>query len=182
MAIITPRLQLLPLAPADILALIDGVHQFEKQFGVPVAEGLRELFVSGDVSPAWIAGLRSATAADPWLHGFALVDQNSRSMIGTAGFKGPPDEAGMVEIGYGVAASQQGRGYATEAAAALVEFASNDGRVGVVRAHTLPTNNASTRVLEKCGFKRLGEVTDPDDGLLVWRWEIANLFATAGSR
>ena len=29
---------------------------------------------------------------------------------------------------------------------------------------------ASTRVLTKCGFSRIGEVIDPDDGL-VWRWE-----------
>jgi ribosomal-protein-alanine N-acetyltransferase len=40
----------------------------------------------------------------------------------------------------------------------------------VVRAHTLPNPNASTRVLTKCGFHRVGEVIDPEDGL-VWRWE-----------
>ena len=170
MAIITPRLQLLPLAPADILALIEGACQFKEQFGMPVADGLRDLFVSGEVSPAWIAGLRVAKAADIWLHGFALVDQESQSVIGTAGFKGPPDDAGMVEIGYGMAPSFQGRGFATEAAAALLEFAFNDRRVRLVRAHTRPANNASTRVLEKCEFKRFGEVSDPVDGL-VWRWE-----------
>jgi [ribosomal protein S5]-alanine N-acetyltransferase len=170
MAIITPRLQLVPLAPADILALIEGVQQFKERFGSAVADGLRDLFVSGDVSPAWIAGLRVAKAADVWLHGFALVEQVSQSVIGTAGFKGPPDEAGMVEIGYGMAPSFQGRGFATEAATALLEFAFNDRRVRFVRAHTRPTNNASTRVLEKSGFKRIGEVSDPDDGI-VWRWE-----------
>ncbi len=37
-------------------------------------------------------------------------------------------------------------------------------------AHTCPEPNASTRVLTKCGFRRVGEVMDPDDGL-VWRWE-----------
>jgi RimJ/RimL family protein N-acetyltransferase len=40
----------------------------------------------------------------------------------------------------------------------------------LIRAHTLPEMNASCRVLEKAGFKRLGEVIDPEDGL-VWRWE-----------
>ena len=30
--------------------------------------------------------------------------------------------------------------------------------------------NASTRVLTKCGFRHVGEVMDPEDGL-VWRWE-----------
>ena len=76
----------------------------------------------------------------------------------------------MVEIAYGIVPGFQGRGYATQAALALVGFAFRTGRVRLVRAHTLPVPNASTRVLAKCGFKRTGEVVDPEDGL-VWRWE-----------
>jgi [ribosomal protein S5]-alanine N-acetyltransferase len=53
---------------------------------------------------------------------------------------------------------------------ALVEFAAADQGVRIVRAHTLPERNASTRVLEKCGFEFTGEVVDPEDGP-VWRWE-----------
>jgi len=64
----------------------------------------------------------------------------------------------------------QGRGYATEAAAALVIFALERVDVRRIRAHTAPEPNASTRVLSKCGFHHLGEVTDPEDGP-VWRWE-----------
>jgi len=64
----------------------------------------------------------------------------------------------------------EGQGYATEAAAALVRFAFASGQVRLVRAHTLPVANASTRVLLKCGFHCLGTVVDPDDGP-VWRWE-----------
>jgi len=64
----------------------------------------------------------------------------------------------------------QGKGYATEAAQALVDYGFSDSRVRVVIAHTLPESNASGRVLTKCGFKHIGEVIDPEDGL-VWRWE-----------
>ena len=70
-----------------------------------------------------------------------------------------------------MAPEHEGKGYATEAAAALVQYAQADTKVRVVRAHTLPENNASGRVLTKCGFRRIGEVMDPEDGL-VWRWEI----------
>lgn len=76
----------------------------------------------------------------------------------------------MVEIAYGIVPDFEGRGYATEAAALLVRFASENSEVRLIRAHTLPTKNASTRVLTKNGFKYIGEVVDPDDGL-VWRWE-----------
>ena len=77
---------------------------------------------------------------------------------------------GTVEIAYCVDPDYQGKGYATEAAEALVAFAFGSGRVRMVRAHTLPQSNASTRVLAKCGFRHISEVIEPEDGL-VWRWE-----------
>lgn len=170
MALETAHLSLVPYAPQQLLALMEQPDRYEALVGWPAAEGLRAFLVSDEVSPDWIAGLRSAAAPDPWVHGFAIVHRASRSVIGSAGFKGPPDETGMVEIAYGIVPTFEGRGYATEAAAALVSFAASTGRVRVVRAHTLPANNASTRVLAKCGFQRVGDVVDPDDGP-VWRWE-----------
>ena len=86
------------------------------------------------------------------------------------GFKGPPDAEGVVEIAYGIVEGYQGRGYATEIARALMSYAAGSGRANTIRAHTLPETNASTRVLEKCGFQCMGEVIDPEDGS-VWRWE-----------
>jgi RimJ/RimL family protein N-acetyltransferase len=87
------------------------------------------------------------------------------------GFPGPPDSEGVAEIAYGIAPAYQGKGYATEAANALVDFASRDARVKKVCAHTLPETNASTRVLEKCAFKKVGETIDPENNLPIWRWE-----------
>lgn len=123
-----------------------------------------------EVSPVWLALLDNSSATDPWIHGFTMVHRDNGSVIGQCGFKGPPDAEGMVEIAYGVAPEHQGQGYATEAAAALVDFAFSHQQVRVVRAHTLPEPNASTRVLTKCGFRKIGDVMDPEDGL-VWRWE-----------
>ena len=91
--------------------------------------------------------------------------------VGSCGFKGPPDANGTVEIAYGIAPAHQNKGYATEAAAALVRFALASGEVRVVRAHTRERAGASARVLAKCHFEPLGQVVDPEDGL-VWRWEI----------
>ena len=124
-----------------------------------------------EVSPLWLTRIRSAISADPWTHGFSIVERASSTDIGSCGYKGPPSPEGIVEIAYGVAPEYQGRGYATEAARALVDFAFASDLVGVVCAHTLPENNASTRVLTKCGFGCVGEVVDPEDGL-VWRWEL----------
>ncbi len=53
----------------------------------------------------------------------------------------------------------------------LIARAVASGGVSTLRAHTLPEHNASTKVLEKCGFKLVGEVMHPEDGL-IWRWEL----------
>ena len=171
MSLETPRLTLRACSPEQLLALIEQPERFEHLTGLPAAEGLHGLYVSGDVSPQWVAALREASGPDPWRHGFFVVHRERRCVIGSGGYKGAPDATGIVEIAYGIAPSYEGHGYATEAAAALVAFAFDQG-ARLVRAHTLPVANASTRVLRKCGFYHVGPVIDPDDGP-VWRWERA---------
>ena len=123
-----------------------------------------------EISPDWLARLRAAPSADPWTHGFAIVLKTSGAVIGSCGYKGAPSADRVVEIAYVVNADSQGRGYATEAAAALTHYALESPEVQLVCAHTRPEENASTRVLTKCGFRWVGEVNDPEDGL-VWQWE-----------
>ncbi len=170
MALETVHLVLTPYTPEQLLALIESEERFAERFGLPAAEGLRDSFTSDEISPAWLGKLREAVAADPWAFGFAVVHRADRLAIGVVGFKGPPGDDGVVEIAYAIVPGFQGRGYATEAAEAGTAWAFGDGRVHIVRACTLPTRNASTRVLEKCGCVRTGEVVDPDDGP-VWQWE-----------
>jgi [ribosomal protein S5]-alanine N-acetyltransferase len=168
----TAHLLLRPYTSDELLALIEQPETFETLTGFPAAPALRGFMVSDDVSPAWTASLRTIHGSDPWRLGFGVIDKESRSVVGGASFKGPPDANGMVEIAYGIVPSFEGGGYATEAARALVEYAQRDERVRQIIAHTMPEANASTRVLKKCGFTFAGEVIDPEDGR-VWRWEHA---------
>jgi ribosomal-protein-alanine N-acetyltransferase len=158
----TENLGLVVREPAEVLEWIDSMSASDR----------------AEISADWLERLRASTSADPWTCGFAMVHRASDAVIGSCGYKSPPDPDGVVEIAYGVDPEHQGRGYATEAARALVNYAFNSG-VRIVRAHTLPEPNASTRVLTKCGFERLGEVVDPDDGV-VWRWEIVDGSAPPG--
>jgi RimJ/RimL family protein N-acetyltransferase len=166
----TKNLRLISHSPKDILALIESAEAYARSFGWPPANGLRDFYVSTDVSPQWLAQLKAATLADPWTHGFGVLHVASGKVIGAAGFKGPPGPDGAVEIAYGIVPDYQGTGYATEAAAGLVEFALRSGRVRMACAHTLAQKNASTRVLAKCGFEFVAEFNDPEDGP-VWKWE-----------
>jgi ribosomal-protein-alanine N-acetyltransferase len=122
------------------------------------------------ISADWWAKFQASAQLDPWVHGFNLLLDDSVN-VGIGSFKGPP-VGGVVEIAYAIAPEHQGRGYATDAARAMVEYAFRSDEVRIVCAHTLPDSAASQRVLLKSGFSRVGELVDPDDGL-VWRFEIS---------
>jgi [ribosomal protein S5]-alanine N-acetyltransferase len=53
----------------------------------------------------------------------------------------------------------------------LMEHAFMDRRVKAILAHTLAQEHPSTKVLKKCGFQKVEEINDPDDGL-IWKWEL----------
>jgi RimJ/RimL family protein N-acetyltransferase len=98
---------------------------------------------------------------DPNWSAFAIIRLADGAALGGAGFHGPP-EAGAVEIGYDLAESARGRGYATEAVGLLTAYALAVAEVDVVLAHTEPDNTASQAVLLRSGFVRDG---DSEDGL-----------------
>jgi [ribosomal protein S5]-alanine N-acetyltransferase len=165
------HLRLIPYGPQHVLSLRNSVDDFERTTGLRIVPSLRAYMVSDEVSPEWVERVRSAPPeVNPWVHGFGVLHKEEDVVIGAAGFVGPPDAAGVVEIAYGIAPEYQGRGYATEAARALIKFAFADARVQKVIAHTFAATNASTAVLSKCGFHYMGPVEHHADGL-VWRWE-----------
>jgi ribosomal-protein-alanine N-acetyltransferase len=171
MSIQTQSLILAPHLPRYLRALLRSAEEFENMSGLRVADGIREQLLSA--SPEFTARVETAKEPDPWQFGFAIIHKIDNVLMGMCGFPGPPKPNGVAEIAYGIAPNYQGRGYATEAARALVEFVSSDPRVKTIWAHTLPETNASTRVLEKCGFKKIGDAVDPENNLPVWRWERA---------
>ena len=73
-------------------------------------------------------------------------------VIGDCGIRAPVDDAGCVEIGYGLASSYRGQGFGSEVVEAVSAWLLTQPDVSMVRASTLPSNTASRRVLEKAGF------------------------------
>lgn len=107
----------------------------------------------------------------PWLP-YLFVFRPDQALVGFGGFKSIPNPDRTVEIGYSVAPTYQGRGFATSAARQFTQIAFESKFVDSVCAHTLPEQNASTRVLEKCDMTKVSETVDPDVGT-VWKWEIS---------
>lgn len=166
-----PRIRLLPHTPEHLRALLDGVATYESRFQIKVADGVRDFLAGPEVSAEFLARLKGLVTSDPWQDGFGVLHLADNVVIGMCGFTGPPTQEGTVEIAYGIAPAYQNRGHAVEVAQELIAYALADDRVRTIQAHTLPESNASTRVLTKCGFARVGETTHPTDGV-VWRWEM----------
>jgi RimJ/RimL family protein N-acetyltransferase len=163
----TKNLTLRPHIPAHLIALRESENAYEKISGCKAAPGIRKFLLMA--SPEFFQSLQSGSEPDPWKFGFAIFHTADNLVIGLCGFAGPPDAERCVEIGYSIAPAYQGQGLATEAARALIDFATPN-QVRKIRAHTLAKINASTRVLEKCEFIKTAENVDPE-GKLVWRWE-----------
>jgi len=144
-AVTTSRLILRPFSWDAVRAIVDG-RRFD--------DWTSDYPTEGDAVIAGILHRAGPGATGPevrWGH-WQVLERSSGLVIGGIGFLAPPTH-GEVEMGYGMAPSHQGRGYATEAAQAVVELARADGDVTAVVAGTDHDNRASQRVLEKIGFR-----------------------------
>lgn len=101
----------------------------------------------------WIG--RVATATGPARAFLVRLGDPNGTVIGGAAV-GPEPTAGDTEIGYWIGEPHWGAGYATEAAQAILDLAFSRHRVDEVWAACRMTNEASRRVLVKCGFQWSG--------------------------
>lgn len=85
-----------------------------------------------------------------------FIDHPEQGLIGCIGFHEEPG-ALWPEFGYWIAHEHWGRGYATEAAGLMLDWARERGLKAATAGHFLD-NPASGRVLEKAGFLYTGDV------------------------
>lgn len=88
----------------------------------------------------------------PWR---MMLKDKPEETIGAIGFGGPPSE-GCVSIGCGVNSEHEDNRYATEAARKMIAWAFSDKSVYIVKAETLPDNEASVRLLKRLKFEKVG--------------------------
>jgi RimJ/RimL family protein N-acetyltransferase len=128
----------------------------------------------GALPPAKVAA-RALTQLDLGVPGFwcvplLIVSMPRQAVLGGCGFKRAPSD-GTVEISYGVARGERGRGVATAAVGRLLQMAVATGEVQRVVAHILPSNTASSKVVARLGFLSGQPFVDTDGETVVpWTW------------
>lgn len=102
-----------------------------------------------DVLPAFLNYYRRHQGYGFW----AVVEKSSGEFLGWVHFRPTADDPqDDPELGYRLKKSAWGKGYAAEAAQAVIDRGFRDFGVGRVHAETMVVNHASRRVMEKCGM------------------------------
>ena len=158
----TPAVRFVRLGTPVFEALLAGdLASARTLTGVP----LSDWFLSDEVTWLWRMRLKQI-AEDPasadWVMRAAVNDDGV--VVGAGGFHGPPDDAGMVEIGYSTDPAFRRRGYARAMVTELLTWAASEPAAITVRASISPENTASLATIAGFGFTHVGEQWDEEDG------------------
>jgi aminoglycoside 6'-N-acetyltransferase len=116
---------------------------------------------------------RSPGEAGGWVQ-LSVIERETGVLVGDVGMSPADGEPGVMKIGYTIAPTAQGRGYATEAVGALVEYILGTLGADVVRAYASASNAPSIAVAEHVGMKlveRIQRGQHGDDVRYVVRYE-----------
>jgi [ribosomal protein S5]-alanine N-acetyltransferase len=146
-ALETPRLVLRPFVAADAAAVqalagARAVAETTLHIPHPYPDGAAESWIATH-APAWAAGTLAT---------YAVVDAADGTLRGAVGLTIAPAHA-RAELGYWIGVPWWGRGLATEAARALVDFGFARLALHRVQARHLTRNPASGRVMQKLGMR-----------------------------
>ncbi|WAO96969.1 N-acetyltransferase domain-containing protein [Fusarium falciforme] len=158
--------QLVQLPPSVIDALGNGDLKPARDLST---QALTPYLITDECRSVW--RMRSAQIkVDPqeavWVTRI-VVDSDTGAILGLAGYHGKPNLDGMVEVGYAIDPLYRRQGHARAALKILLDVASNDPRVKVVRATVQPDNLPSRKLINHYGFHEVGEQWDEEDGLEV---------------
>jgi len=161
--IVTERLALVPATPELTRAALAGVPELAAGLGAAVPSTWPPEYLDAASLEYTLDRLAEGPEqAGWWLHFVVFSgDAASRTLIGSAGYKGPPSADGTVEVGYGIVSDRRRRGFASEATRGLLARAFAVPSVTRAIAETLPELAPSIGVLAKCGFHLIDGGSEP---------------------
>jgi RimJ/RimL family protein N-acetyltransferase len=169
-SIFTPRLELMPLTLKAVTALLESRprKEIEALIGAELPWTWPSRALVDQFFGTSIEEIRKNPRKRLWGDRLMTTRHEPRQVIGSIVFHGYPSEDGRCEVAYGVEDASQGRGYATEALAACIDWALTQPECRIVRATTTAWHRASKRLLEKLGMRLVASTTDGGSEMLVY--------------
>jgi [ribosomal protein S5]-alanine N-acetyltransferase len=151
--ILTPRLVLIAITSEAILSEQAGDHRLGEIIRCTIPSNWPLTHWEPHVFDFLLNQFAQHPDQIGWPRYIALPQPDgTRTLIGTLGAFSKTDPPTVCEIGYGLLSPYEGKGFATEAARALIEYLRADERIHSIIAHTFPSIPGSIRVMEKCGL------------------------------
>lgn len=150
----TDRLRWITFTAEMMQAAISNERELEQATGYQVADN----YPSDDfkeILPFKIQRYKKYPEENEW-EGL-IVHQEDQIIMGDMGFRRSTDNPEELELGYSIVPAYQGQGYATEMAQAIITWGLTQAGIKRIIASCDTNNQASIRVLEKAGLKKLGE-------------------------
>jgi RimJ/RimL family protein N-acetyltransferase len=152
----TPRLRLVRITLELVEAVVRGDRAAaEACVGARFPDDWPNEDLIARAFPFSLDAIRAAPDVRLWGDSLVLPKAEPARIVGSVVFRGRPAD-GIAEVGYGVEEGSRGRGLATEATRACVDWALAQDGITAVRATTFPWHAASLAVIRKLGMTTCG--------------------------
>jgi RimJ/RimL family protein N-acetyltransferase len=93
-----------------------------------------------------------------------IVLRETKEVVGSISFHAPPDEVGMIEIGFGICEPCRNQGFGKEALLGMWTWVIDQPSVTTLRYTVSATNVPSMAIINSLGFRHVGQQIDETDG------------------
>ena len=94
-----------------------------------------------------------------------IVLRATKEIVGSISFHSPPDDSGMIEIGFGISEGCRNNGFGTEALLGMWSWVATQPGVKILRYTVSASNLPSMAIISKLGFSNIGQQLDVEDGM-----------------
>ena len=160
----TQRLELHHLCTGELVTLFEVPEDSSIYEGQPFTNPHRVLIDDSGPLRWRVPQVKSDRSLNKWFVRWIVLSQ-TREIIGSTSFHGPPSADGMIEIGLGIHPEFQGQGFGPESLIGMWSWATENIDVKRLRYTVSQSNTRSVRLIQKLGFSDVGVQIDDVDGL-----------------
>lgn len=163
------RLIIKPLTYEQLIKYVANDNYLEQELNVNNSERVLSPELREAMEQTILPGVKASQNYFYYIL-WIIIDRTTNNMVGDLCLIGPPDEDGMLEIGYGTYEKFHGHGYMSEAVGLILDWACDESNLNGIKVSTDKSNIASYKVLLKNNFTKTGEEGD----LLHWEFITSN--------